>query len=94
MIGGSNMRSLEDIIKIIEDGSAKLELVNDSGIIDSSTTIVSDEYKKVHVIPDENAFKAIYVKGDEYYYGERIYCADEAQTGSCNIEYEKLYKVQ
>ena len=88
------MRNLEEVVKSIEDGNVKLELVNDSGIIDSSTTIVNpDEYKKVHVIPDENAFKAIYVKNDEYYYGERIYCADEAQTGSCNIEYEKLYKV-
>lgn len=88
------MRSLEEIIKNIEDGSVKLELVKDSGIINPSATIVNEEeYKRVHVIPDENAFKAIYVKGNEYYYGERIYCADEAQTGSCNIEYEKLYKI-
>ncbi|MEA4827228.1 MAG: hypothetical protein VB130_11410 [Clostridium sp.] len=88
------MRSLEEIIKSIEEGSVKLELINDSGILNPSSTIVdANEYKKVHVIPDENAFRAIYVKGDEYFYGERIYCADEAQTGSCNIEYEKLYKV-
>lgn len=88
------MRSLTEIIKSIEEGSVKLELVKDSGILNPASTIVdASEYKKVHVIPDDNAFKAIYVKGDEYFYGERIYCADEAQTGSCNIEYEKLYKV-
>ncbi|QGU95885.1 hypothetical protein GOM49_12990 [Clostridium bovifaecis] len=88
------MKNIEEIIKSIEDGTVKLELINDMGIANPSTTIVdANEYKKVYVIPDDNAFKAIYVKGEEYYYGERIYCADEAQTGSCNIEYEKLYKI-
>lgn len=88
------MRNLQDVIKSLAEGTAKLELINDSGILNPSTTIVDEnEYKRVHVIEDESAFKAVYLKGEEYYYGERIYCADEAQTGSCNIEYEKLYKV-
>ena len=88
------MRNLEDILKSLETGTAKLELINDTGISNPSTSIVDEnEYKRIHVIEDDNAFKAIYLKGQEYYYGERIYCADEAQTGSCNIEYEKLYKI-
>ncbi len=88
------MKNLQEVIKSIEDGSVKLELVKDSNIADSSTTLVNpDEYKRVYAFPDDDALKAIYVKGEEYYYGERIYCADQAQAGSCNIEYEKLYKV-
>jgi len=88
------VRNLEDVIKSLDAGTAKLELINDIGILNPSTSIVDEnEYKRVHVIEDENAFKAIYQKGEEYYYGERIYCADEAQTGSCNIEYEKLYRI-
>ncbi|MCY6959393.1 hypothetical protein [Clostridium brassicae] len=88
------MKNVDEIIKSIQEGNAKLELINDSSILDSSQTLINkDEYTKVAIIEDDKAFKAIYKKNDEYFYGERIYCADEAQTGSCNIEYEKLYKI-
>ncbi|WMJ80751.1 hypothetical protein RBU49_00460 [Clostridium sp. MB40-C1] len=88
------MKNIEEIIKSIQEGNVKLELINDSNILDSSQTLINkDEYTIVTIIEDDKAFKAIYKKDDEYFYVERIYCADEAQTGSCNMEYEKLYKI-
>lgn len=88
------MINVEEIIKSIEKGTAKLELIIDRAREHNAQNVTSESgYMKVYEKETEEAHRALYKKGEEYFYSERIYCADLEQTGSCNVQYEKLYKV-
>ncbi len=84
----------EALLKDIISDTIKIELVIDRAIMIGSKSIIDEDgYVKVCEIDDEEKNRVLLKRGEDYYYLEKEFCADIQQTGSCNYQYEKLYKV-
>ncbi|NOH15685.1 hypothetical protein [Clostridium cochlearium] len=88
------MGNVNKIVEDIKSGKANLELLDDRVTQNKKLDFVQQSgFEKLCEFGNDETFKALYKKEGKYYYAEREYCADNAQTGSCEMQYDKLYQV-
>ncbi|KAJ49269.1 hypothetical protein BD780_001337 [Clostridium tetanomorphum] len=89
------MKNVNEIVELIKSGKVNLELIDDRVTNQKKLEMVDGSgFEKLCEFSDEEYFKALYKKDEKYFYAERQYCADNAFTGSCELQYDKLYEVE
>lgn len=84
----------EELMKDVMSGKIRLELMIDRAIqIGDASAINESGYERLCDSSDEEKYRALLKRGEDFYYAEKEFCADLQQSGSCNYQYEKIYKV-
>lgn len=89
------MNIVNEIVENIKSGKANLKLLDDRITQNKKMELIQQSgFEELCKFGDDETFRALYKKEGKYYYAEREYCADNAQTGSCEMQYDKLYEVE
>lgn len=88
------MKNVNEIVEKIKSGVANLKLIDDRVSQQKKIEMVDQSgFEKLCEFGNDEYFMALYKRDNKFYYAERQYCADNASTGSCEMQYDKLYEV-
>jgi hypothetical protein len=88
--------NIEHIIKVVEEGGDKLNLISETVNSQEIEKPIYADYKVVYTFPlneEETVIRKIIEKQGHFLYIESDLCADAETTGNCTLEYDKVYEI-